>query len=94
MISPFQMTKKIFQRSSVPGLFHGFFTQLSRDSVGYSCFYLPYTLFGLYLLDQGIEDPMRIVVAGAFAGLVSWGVTNPMDVVKTRFGVFSEKRYY
>jgi solute carrier family 25 carnitine/acylcarnitine transporter 20/29 len=94
MISPFQMTKKIFQRSSVPGLFRGFLTQLSRDSVGYSCFYLPYTIFGLYLLDQGIEDPMRIVVAGALAGLISWGVTNPMDVVKTRFGVFSEKRYY
>ena len=84
MVSPFQMTKKIFTRSGVPGLFRGFFTQLSRDSVGYSCFYLPYTIFGIYLLDKGFEDPMRICIAGAFAGLLSWGVTNPMDVVKTR----------
>ncbi|CAG5085738.1 Oidioi.mRNA.OKI2018_I69.PAR.g10988.t1.cds [Oikopleura dioica] len=85
MVSPFQMTKKIFTRSGVPGLFRGFFTQLSRDSVGYSCFYLPYTIFGIYLLDKGFEDPTRICIAGAFAGLLSWGVTNPMDVVKTRY---------
>ena len=84
MISPFQMTKKIFRRSGMPGLYRGFFTQLSRDSVGYSCFYLPYTIFGIYLLGKGFEDPMRIVIAGAFAGLLSWGLTNPMDVVKTR----------
>merc|ERR1711935_395458 len=51
-----------------------------------SIYFLPYIAILRYLEDNGLEkSSMGIVAAGAVAGVVSWMMTNPIDVIKTRY---------
>ena len=55
------------------------------DPFGYSVYYLPYVFASKFLEEHGVKEPYSIVVGGALAGVLSWMVTNPFDVVKTRY---------
>lgn len=88
MASPVAMTADTVKRGGVfsnKGLYRGLGTQLARDPFGYSVYYLPYVFASKFLEEHGVKEPYSIVVGGAIAGVLSWMVTNPFDVVKTRY---------
>jgi len=88
MASPFAMTADTLKTGGIfssTGLYRGFAGQLARDPFGYSVYYLPYVFVGKFCCDNGMNDTFSIVLGGAVAGVLSWLVTNPFDVVKTRY---------
>ena len=56
------------------------------DPFGYSLYFLPYVFATKFLEERDLlRDPCSVVVAGAFAGVLSWLITNPLDVIKSRY---------
>ena len=54
-----------------------------RDSIGYGFYFLAYD--GLVdRLSQSVGSTMGILLAGGFAGCISWFSIFPLDTVKTR----------
>lgn len=87
MASPLAMTAAVYSKGGIfssSGLYRGLSVQLARDSYGYAVYFLPYVFACKFLQERNLlSDPFSVVVAGGFAGTLSWMVTNPVDVVKT-----------
>jgi len=91
-----EAVKDIFRTSGIGGLYTGFRLHLTRDTTGTMLYFLEYD--GMrYLLgrersgEQGTIPswlPIHIslvpFVCGSFAGVTSWALIYPLDVVKTK----------
>ncbi|KAJ3796954.1 hypothetical protein GGU11DRAFT_745670 [Lentinula aff. detonsa] len=91
-----EAVRDIFRTSGIRGLYTGFRLHLTRDTTGTMLYFLEYD--GMrYLLgrqrsgEQGpmpswIPIPISLApfVCGSFAGVTSWALIYPLDVVKTK----------
>jgi hypothetical protein len=91
-----EAVRDIFRTSGVAGLYTGFRLHLTRDTTGTMLYFLEYD--GMrYLLgrrrsgEQGVIPswlPIHVsfvpFVCGSFAGVTSWVLIYPLDVVKTK----------
>ncbi|KAJ3934468.1 MAG: hypothetical protein NXY57DRAFT_890064 [Lentinula lateritia] len=92
----FEAVRDIFRTSGIAGLYTGFRLHFTRDTTGTMLYFLEYD--GMrYLLGRqrsgeqgpipaGIPIPVSLApfVCGSFAGVTSWALIYPLDVVKTK----------
>ncbi|NXO23693.1 S2548 protein, partial [Cisticola juncidis] len=78
--------RTILQKEGIAGVYRGNVAMLLRDVPGYCAFFIPYTWFCDWITPEGNISPnaFSIWMAGGVAGAVSWAVSTPMDVVKSR----------
>ncbi|KAF8321634.1 mitochondrial carrier [Clavulina sp. PMI_390] len=96
--STLQAVKDIVRQSGVRGLYNGFGLHLTRDTLGTGFYFLEYDVARAMLGRQpnGVQGPQPAwmpfkiydeflpFACGATAGVTSWAVIYPLDVVKTK----------
>ncbi|OWK60339.1 Solute carrier family 25 member 48 [Lonchura striata] len=83
---PIHCLRTILQKEGIPGVYRGNIAMLLRDVPGYCAYFVPYAMFCDWITPHGSISPnlFSIWLAGGVAGAVSWAVSTPMDVVKSR----------
>lgn len=70
------------------GLYQGLPITALRDIAGYPFYFGPYELMVAFFTPIGqcrhSVDAPRLILAGGLAGMISWAVVFPVDVVKSR----------
>jgi solute carrier family 25 carnitine/acylcarnitine transporter 20/29 len=81
------VTKQIYAKAGLRGLYKGLGVTLMRETPGYGAYFASYTLLTHWLLPN-VQDhdqaSAALLFSGGFAGIMGWLVTYPADVVKTR----------
>jgi len=100
-LSSWAVTKEIWQRGGLKGLYFGGGITSIRDAVGYGFYFWSYELSKRYMTVEGEtvrHEAMKILLCGGLAGVVTWASIFPLDVIKTRvqtqsnlFGSLSEQ---
>ncbi|XP_068203985.1 mitochondrial carnitine/acylcarnitine carrier protein-like [Palaemon carinicauda] len=93
---PLDVAKALFKQGGVSSFYKGMCATLLRDVPGGGTFYLTYYLARKSLSPEGQESepsPLRILVAGGLAGVVSWSVALGPDVLKSRIQTAPEGKY-
>ncbi|TWW56263.1 Solute carrier family 25 member 45 [Takifugu flavidus] len=76
---------EILKKEGPRGLFKGGTALAIRDLLSYGLYFLSYELICEALTEAGKEPGMfSIMTAGGLAGVLSWALATPMDVVKAR----------
>lgn len=85
--SPWDCFIKTFKQSGAPGIFKGLGVTGVRDFLGYGLYFATYE--ALTRSSPGSEPvgTASMLMAGGLSGTVSWILTYPLDVVKTRLQV-------
>nr|XP_020658125.1 solute carrier family 25 member 45 isoform X3 [Pogona vitticeps] len=82
---PVHCAVSIFREEGVAGMFRGGRALAFRDSPTVAVYFLTYTGLCRGMTEERQDPgPVTILVAGGFAGTVSWVLATPMDVVKAR----------
>ncbi|XP_063595922.1 mitochondrial basic amino acids transporter-like [Penaeus indicus] len=85
LTSPIECARRIFQTEGLKGLFRGQMITVMRDVPAFGTYFLTYeSLSRLYVGDDGLPSAPAVLMAGGMAGVASWMITYPIDVVKTR----------
>ncbi|XP_073972746.1 solute carrier family 25 member 45-like isoform X4 [Rhodnius prolixus] len=85
---PYSCAKYIFKLGGIRALYTGGWPLLLRDTPGFSLYIVSYE--HIVCLLQGKMEPeqrpkiVHEIIAGGFAGIISWIFLMPMDVVKSR----------
>ena len=92
--SSFDCVRKIYKAQGVRGLSVGLWTTMLRDTPSFGSYFVTYEVtcqfFHNFMKRRGGTDEHKYVstpvmlFAGGLAGAVSWLVTYPLDVIKTR----------
>lgn len=69
----------VIRTNGFRGLFRGFGLTVLRDSPGFTMYFMSYEA-----MTRGNQDAVRVFMAGGLAGAVSWVVSYPIDVIKSR----------
>jgi hypothetical protein len=86
--SSFGTAKRIYSRAGVPGLYTGLSLHMLRDTFGTGFYWLSYETFkhlAMVNLPEGspfLGAPLHLS-AGGLAGITTWAITYPVDVVKS-----------
>uniref|UniRef100_A0A3P8Q7H6 Solute carrier family 25 member 45 n=1 Tax=Astatotilapia calliptera TaxID=8154 RepID=A0A3P8Q7H6_ASTCA len=82
---PVHCVAVIVREEGLRGLYRGGLALTLRDVPCYGLYFLPYEVTRKVLTQDGKEPgTFVILVAGGFAGVVTWSFATPMDVVKAR----------
>ncbi|KAK3764056.1 hypothetical protein RRG08_046524 [Elysia crispata] len=83
---PFQAVRDIAKTSGLRGLYRGFRTQFVRDTPAASLYMMSYTFFQYeaQLRQDMIPSQVTNFVGGGVAGVLSWLIIMPFDVVKSK----------
>ncbi|GAB5578082.1 solute carrier family 25 member 47 [Prionailurus iriomotensis] len=98
-LAPFDLIKVRLQNQTEPreegprGLFRGAWALTLRDTPTLGIYFVTYE----WLCRQSTRDgqdpsPATVLVAGGFAGIASWAVATPLDVIKSRLQMAGLKR--
>ena len=84
------LMRSIYQNHGVKGIYKGSIQTILREGIGNSVYFLTYEqMVRMYIQSKQIrrEDIPTILplVGGGLAGLNSWMINYPVDVVKTKF---------
>ncbi|CAH0407016.1 unnamed protein product [Chilo suppressalis] len=71
--------RHIVRTGGLKALYRGLGITIARDSPGLAVYFLSYEM-----LTRGDKSPDRVFVAGGIAGILSWVMFYPLDVVKSR----------
>ncbi|CAO3696324.1 unnamed protein product [Umbelopsis ramanniana] len=86
--STMQVAKDIFRRGGIPGFFQGGMITIIRDAPSYGVYFAVYEGLKRSLKvesgDASGDNAWKLLLAGGFAGTISWGCIYPLDVVKSR----------
>lgn len=74
----------IYQCDGIRGIFRGFNATILRDVPGFSTYFVSYEFLMRQKNDPGIAYTL---FAGGTAGSISWLLTIPIDVIKTRLQI-------
>ncbi|KAF4334551.1 mitochondrial carnitine acylcarnitine carrier CACL [Fusarium beomiforme] len=89
-VSSWAITKEIWRKEGVRGLYLGGTVTAIRDSVGYGFYFWSYELMTRWLAtDKGEETSLqheaaKVLFCGGIAGVATWVSIFPLDVIKTR----------
>ena len=80
---------RIYRVEGVHGFFNGYSAMLLRDAPGFAWYFFSYEFLKRYLAssdkqDSSIRSKLWISLAGGLAGVSSWLITYPADLLKTR----------
>ena len=84
----FDCFRKVLRHEGVRGLYVGYGSSFWREVPSFGLYFLTYDMFKHGLLryfDCAEQSPyglLSMIVAGGFAGMMSWGSCYPMDVIK------------
>lgn len=88
---------KVMKESGLRGVYRGLGPTFGREIPGSGAWYLAYEgLLKLSRSDGRTRDevgPITVVLAGGTSGMVFWGLTFPVDAIKTRMQVAPIERY-
>eukprot|EP01129_Flabellula_baltica_P009693 TRINITY_DN4000_c0_g1_i2.p1 TRINITY_DN4000_c0_g1~~TRINITY_DN4000_c0_g1_i2.p1 ORF type:complete len:158 (-),score=12.76 TRINITY_DN4000_c0_g1_i2:49-522(-) len=80
----FDCFMKMLRTEGIRGLYHGFNITILRDVPGFCAYFGIYGISKDYLSDEeGKCSLPRLILAGGTAGVLSWIINYPVDVVKT-----------
>lgn len=86
--SSIQVAKDIFRRGGITGFFQGGMITILRDAPSYGVYFAVYEGLKRSLKVEGGdasgENAWKLLLAGGFAGTISWGCIYPLDVIKSR----------
>lgn len=91
--NPFQCLGHIWKKGGFRGVYKGFGITAIRDVPGLASYFVSYEFMMRSTQNPGV---LYTLVAGGMAGVFSWILTVPMDVIKSRIqadGLFGPKRY-
>ncbi|XP_041351166.1 solute carrier family 25 member 45-like [Gigantopelta aegis] len=93
---PMEAAIDIVKSRGPRGLFRGFGTQFCRDIPASAVYMVTYVFLGSQGagLFQSIPSQIINFIAGGFAGVLSWLIILPLDVVKSRLQGDSERKLY
>ncbi|XP_055634825.1 mitochondrial basic amino acids transporter [Toxorhynchites rutilus septentrionalis] len=78
---PLQCTRHIWRAEGFRGIFRGLGITAARDMPGFSSYFVSYELM---VRSVSNPSPFVILMAGGLAGTISWLLTFPIDVIKSR----------
>ncbi|XP_017266914.1 solute carrier family 25 member 45 isoform X2 [Kryptolebias marmoratus] len=82
---PVHCVAVILREDGLRGLFRGAMAVALRDIPCYGFYFLPYEVIRRALTETGAQPgTFAILMAGGVAGMASWAIATPMDVVKAR----------
>ncbi|XP_018915959.1 solute carrier family 25 member 45 isoform X2 [Bemisia tabaci] len=81
-LKPVECVKLMYRHNGLKGLFKGFHIMVLRDSVSSGVYFLTYEVVRESLSSE--KSFWNVGLAGGFAGVASWAVIIPLDVVKSR----------
>lgn len=91
--NPLNCLVKIYTRKKLRGVFQGLGITIGREVPAFTTYFVTYEL--LARTEEGkIASPAQILFAGGMAGVVSWVVPYPVDVIKSIIqvdGITSQK---
>ncbi|XP_061668065.1 solute carrier family 25 member 47-A isoform X1 [Syngnathoides biaculeatus] len=95
---PFHCLLSILKEEGLRGLYRGATPLALRDGPGFAIYFLTYNTVCEWLTESGKAKPAwsAVMLAGGFAGMMSWTLSTPMDVIKARLqvdGVRGTRRY-
>ncbi|XP_077996374.1 solute carrier family 25 member 45-like [Glandiceps talaboti] len=93
---PIHCIATIFKNEGIRGCYRGLTVLTLRDVPSFGIYFLAYDVFCRKLTFEGQNHPSTwaLLLAGGAAGSISWGIINPLDVIKSRLqgdGVKSSK---
>lgn len=83
---PLKCLKDIYYKEGYRGIFRGLNITIVREVPAFSSYFITYE----YLTRTKNNEPpstMRMLMAGGLAGVVSWAIVYPVDVLKSRIQV-------
>nr|XP_060614331.1 solute carrier family 25 member 45 isoform X2 [Anolis sagrei ordinatus] len=90
---PVHCSACILHEEGFRGLFRGGMALILRDTPTLAAYFTTYMALCRGMTTEGQEPgPVVVLVAGGFAGTVSWALATPMDVVKARLQMDGVKR--
>nr|XP_023028387.1 mitochondrial basic amino acids transporter-like [Leptinotarsa decemlineata] len=91
---PIECLCKIFATEGLKGVFKGLGLTIGREVPSYSAYFFTYELLTRSDNDEPVSTG-RMLMAGGFAGVASWLITYPVDLIKSRMQVdgITSKQY-
>ncbi|VDN07154.1 unnamed protein product [Thelazia callipaeda] len=86
--SSWDCAKKMIRRGGLLSVYKGTWITIARDCSGYGTWYVTYEFCTRKLSKDGTPSSLpswQLLIAGGLAGVTSWLVNYPLDVIKTRF---------
>lgn len=80
-IGPWQCLKRIHRKEGFRGVFRGIGATACREVPAYGSYFLTYEVL---TRNSRPVSTVTMIFAGGFAGIVSWIITYPVDVLKSR----------
>lgn len=91
---PLEIAKRILRKEGVRGIYRGLLITVLRDAPAHGVYFWSYEQAREQLhpgcRKSGQESLMTMLVAGGLAGVASWVVCYPLDVMKSRLQAQSE----
>lgn len=95
-LNAIQVGLKLFREGGIRALFRGTTATLLRDVPGLTIFFATYETLKAKIRPVGVEtgsvkDVASVMAAGGMAGMTSWMISLPFDVIKSRVQAAREK---
>ncbi|KAK9332372.1 mitochondrial carrier domain-containing protein [Lipomyces starkeyi] len=87
-ISSWMVCKEILMHEGVLGFFKGGLVTSFRDGFGYGIYFWAYGAaknWKVVDVETNVQHVIHLLIAGGFAGCMSWASIFPLDVIKTRY---------
>ncbi|KAL1498291.1 hypothetical protein ABEB36_009110 [Hypothenemus hampei] len=84
--SPLDCLKNIYKKNGIKGVFRGLSLTISREVPSFSAYFVTYEFITRRNDDLPVST-VAMLMGGGLAGVVSWALPYPIDVLKSRYQV-------
>ncbi|XP_060529925.1 mitochondrial basic amino acids transporter-like [Cylas formicarius] len=84
--------KNIYNEKGIRGLYKGLGLTIAREVPAFGSYFFTYEILTRKIDDSPVST-INMLLAGGMAGVVSWTLSYPIDVIKTRIQVDTASRY-
>lgn len=91
--------KQIYRSEGIKGIFRGQLCTIYREAPAFGAYFVSFEVFSRFLSgarNSSEASSLAIFTAGGLAGMTSWAISYPVDVIKSRIqsdGAFGPARY-
>jgi len=89
---PMQCLKNIYKQEGYRGIFKGLGITFLREGPSYGVYFVTYKILTTTSSKQPAST-LQVLLAGGFAGIASWVISYPIDVIKSRIQAENTNRY-